>query len=161
MCPHCRAFITSKDRICPYCNEAVGPRAADRRDPGQILGGFIPHARFVTVMILLVNFGLFVATSFYSFKVGEGQALVRAIERPRRENVAVIVANCRAMSGLDLTISSVSPSTATSAMPALTGETTICAGAFASAGGVAYPTPKSSVTSTAAAMATGTVRGFW
>src|SRR5216683_2686706 len=76
MCPHCRAFITSKDRTCPYCHEVVGPRAADRRDPGQILGGFIPHARFVTVMILLVNFGLFVATTVYSSKVGEGQALI-------------------------------------------------------------------------------------
>jgi len=76
MCPHCRAFITSKDRTCPYCHEVVGPRAADRRDPGPILGGFIPHARFVTVMILLVNFGLFVATTVYSSKVGEGQALI-------------------------------------------------------------------------------------
>jgi len=75
MCPHCRAFITSSDRVCPYCNESVGPRAIDRREPGAILGGFIPHARYTTVIILLINFGLFVATSVYGKDVPEGQAL--------------------------------------------------------------------------------------
>ena len=76
MCPHCRAFITQSDRVCPYCNEAVGPRAIDRREPGQILGGFIPHARFTTTIILLINFGLYIATYVYGNSVGEGQALV-------------------------------------------------------------------------------------
>jgi rhomboid protease GluP len=69
MCPHCRAFITVKDRVCPYCNEVVGPRAVDR-DPKALLGGFIPHARFVTVMILLVNFSLYVACTLWSMKAG-------------------------------------------------------------------------------------------
>jgi rhomboid protease GluP len=62
MCPHCRAFITSHDKVCPYCNERVGPRAVERRDPGAILGGFIPHARFVTMIILTINVGLYLAT---------------------------------------------------------------------------------------------------
>lgn len=75
MCPHCRAFITTSDRTCPYCNESVGPRAIDRREPGAILGGFIPHARYTTVIILLINFGLYVATALYGKNVGEGQAL--------------------------------------------------------------------------------------
>ena len=76
MCPHCRAFITTSDRVCPYCNETVGPRAIDRREPGAILGGFIPHARYTTIMILLINFGLFVATSVYGKRrAREGQAL--------------------------------------------------------------------------------------
>jgi rhomboid protease GluP len=66
MCPQCRAFITNKDRICPYCNEPVGARAIDRRNPAAILGGIIPHARFNTVVILLINFGLFLATALYS-----------------------------------------------------------------------------------------------
>ncbi len=70
MCPHCRAFITTKDRICPYCETEVGPRAVDRRSPGEILGGLIPHARFTTVMILLVNFGLYAATALYSMRQG-------------------------------------------------------------------------------------------
>ena len=72
MCPHCRAFITAKDRTCPYCNEPVGHRAIDRRYPSPILGGMIPHARFNTTTILLVNFGLYVATTMYSMKAGTG-----------------------------------------------------------------------------------------
>ena len=76
MCPHCRAFITTSDRVCPYCNESVGPRAIDRREPGAILGGFISHTRYTTVIILLINFGLFVATSVYGKDVGEGPALL-------------------------------------------------------------------------------------
>src|SRR5438876_9399958 len=70
MCPHCRAFITSSDRVCPYCHEKVGPRAIERRDPGAILGGFIPHARFTTIIILLINFGLYIATTLYSMRIG-------------------------------------------------------------------------------------------
>jgi len=72
MCPHCRAFITTSDRTCPYCNEAVAPPA--RRSSGPILGGFIPHARFNTIMILLINFGLYVATSIFSMNSGRGNA---------------------------------------------------------------------------------------
>ena len=74
MCPHCRAFITNKDRTCPYCNETVGSRAIDRRNPAAILGGLIPHARFNTVVILLINFGLFLATALYSMGAGHGDA---------------------------------------------------------------------------------------
>jgi len=72
MCPHCRAFITNSDKVCPYCDEKVGPRMIDRRNPGEILGGLIPHARFTTVMILLVNFGLYAATALFSLKSGDG-----------------------------------------------------------------------------------------
>jgi len=60
MCPHCRAFITTKDRVCPYCNETVAPPVRSRT-PGPILGGMIPHARFNTVIILLINTALFLA----------------------------------------------------------------------------------------------------
>ncbi len=74
MCPHCRAFITTSDRTCPYCNEAVAP-VATRRSTGNILGGFVPHARFNTVVILILNFGLYLATSLYSMKGGRGNAM--------------------------------------------------------------------------------------
>jgi rhomboid protease GluP len=59
MCPNCRAFITTDDKVCPYCGEKVGPRAIDLRDTGQMLMGFIPSARFVTSVILLINFAFF------------------------------------------------------------------------------------------------------
>jgi rhomboid protease GluP len=77
MCPHCRAFITSHDKVCPYCNEKVGPRAAERGDTGGgILGGFIPHARFVTMIILLINAGLFVATVVFSQRSGRSSGFL-------------------------------------------------------------------------------------
>jgi rhomboid protease GluP len=72
MCPHCRAFITSSDRVCPYCDEKVGPRAIDRRSPADLLGGLIPHARFNTVLILIINFGLYIVTAIYSMRSGQG-----------------------------------------------------------------------------------------
>jgi rhomboid protease GluP len=50
----------------------VGARAIDRRTPAAILGGMIPHARFTTVVILLINFGLFLATALYSMGAGNG-----------------------------------------------------------------------------------------
>ena len=75
MCPHCRAFITDKDKVCPYCNERVGPRYAERARAADIIGGFIPHARFNTMLILLVNAGLFVATALFSMKLGLGTGM--------------------------------------------------------------------------------------
>jgi rhomboid protease GluP len=72
MCPHCRAFITVKDKVCPYCNERVGPRAIDRRGPADFLGGLIPHARFNTIVILLANFGLYLASTLYSMRAETG-----------------------------------------------------------------------------------------
>ena len=63
MCPNpdCRALITTNDRVCPYCGVQLGRPARSRIDSGQILGGMIPAARFTTVIILLINTGLFVA----------------------------------------------------------------------------------------------------
>lgn len=69
MCPQCRAFITTDDKICPYCQNEVGPKAVERRTPSDALGGLIPHARFTTVMILLINFGLYAAMVLHSNRV--------------------------------------------------------------------------------------------
>jgi rhomboid protease GluP len=76
MCPHCRAFITDKDRVCPYCNEQVGARAIDQRSTADVLGGLIPQERFTTTLFLLVNFGLFVAMVVYSMGLGNSSALM-------------------------------------------------------------------------------------
>jgi rhomboid protease GluP len=72
MCPNCRAFITSDDKVCPYCDLRLGERAVDRRSPSAV-SGIIPAARFTTVLILLINGGLFAATAIYSSRV-TGQA---------------------------------------------------------------------------------------
>jgi rhomboid protease GluP len=72
MCPNCRAFITTDDKVCPYCGVQVGARAAERSSPTDAIAGLIPHARFTTVMILLINTGLYIATLIYSAKSGHG-----------------------------------------------------------------------------------------
>ncbi|MBZ5633149.1 MAG: rhomboid family intramembrane serine protease [Acidobacteriia bacterium] len=72
MCPNCRAFITSDDKICPYCQAQVGERIIDRRSPSDALGGLIPHQRFVTMLILLINTGLYVATMLRTQQQGGG-----------------------------------------------------------------------------------------
>lgn len=66
MCSHCRAFITTDDKICPYCNTEVGKRAVDARAPADALGGLIPQARFTTIVILLINTGLYIGTLLYT-----------------------------------------------------------------------------------------------
>jgi rhomboid protease GluP len=75
MCPHCRAFITTRDRVCPYCNEPVGPPSVAREEGIRVLGGMIPHVRFNTAIILLINVGLYLATAIFSSHIGNTQAL--------------------------------------------------------------------------------------
>jgi rhomboid protease GluP len=73
MCPHCRAFITVKDKVCPYCNEAIAPKRSGGEDV-NLFGGFIPHARFNTIIIMLINFGMYMATALFSMNSGNESA---------------------------------------------------------------------------------------
>ncbi len=66
MCANCRAFITTNDKVCPYCDMPVGPRAIDRQMAADAMSGMIQGDRFITSVILLINVGMFVATLFYS-----------------------------------------------------------------------------------------------
>ncbi len=68
MCPNCRAFVTTDDKVCPYCEVPLGPRAVERRSPSDI--GGIPSSRFTTVVILLINAGLYAATALFSMNIG-------------------------------------------------------------------------------------------
>ncbi len=54
MCPNCRAFITVTDRVCPYCDAQVGPRAVDTRG-GQFVASFMPRANVTSILILALN----------------------------------------------------------------------------------------------------------
>jgi rhomboid protease GluP len=73
MCPNCRAFITTDDKVCPYCDHQISSqRAIDRRLPDDLLGGLIPHHRFTTIMILLVNAGLYIAMMTRSARMSFG-----------------------------------------------------------------------------------------
>lgn len=75
MCPNCRAFITTSDRVCPYCDQRVGPRAIEMRQTGDVLGGLIPQAHFTTVLIIVINGGLFLASLWLTKAFGETGAL--------------------------------------------------------------------------------------
>ena len=75
MCPNCRAFITTDDKVCPYCETKVGARAVGRGSPSEMLAGFIPAARFTTSLILLVNFGLYAVCAIYSMQHGNSNPL--------------------------------------------------------------------------------------
>jgi rhomboid protease GluP len=66
MCPNCRAFITTDDRVCPYCDFKLGPSAAARQRDTEPIAGFIPQAGFTTFVILLMNLGLYAATVIVS-----------------------------------------------------------------------------------------------
>lgn len=73
MCPNCRAFVSTSDKICPYCEVTLGPRAADRLPSDA--GSLIPAAHFTTVIILLINAGLYAATALFSMRATDGQGI--------------------------------------------------------------------------------------
>jgi len=75
MCPNCRAFITAKDRVCPYCDESVGPRYVERMPGASALGGLISQTHYTTFLILLINGGLFIATYLLGKNWGDNVAL--------------------------------------------------------------------------------------
>jgi rhomboid protease GluP len=66
MCPNCRAFITTSDRVCPYCEVQLAP---SYRQQSADVAGFIPKDRFTTVVILLINSGLYLAVAVLSMKL--------------------------------------------------------------------------------------------
>jgi rhomboid protease GluP len=72
MCPNCRAFITIDDKVCPYCDVPVPVRGFAAADT---IAGLIPHAQFVTSLILLINGALFAATVISSYHSGNSNAL--------------------------------------------------------------------------------------
>lgn len=73
MCPNCRAFITTADRVCPYCDMELGPTYRQRTAD---IAGFIPRDRFTTVVILLINSGLYAAMLVYSLSVAGAESAV-------------------------------------------------------------------------------------
>ncbi len=81
MCSSCRAFITVDDKVCPYCNFQLGTRAIDIRSPDNLLGGILPATRFLTMLLLIVNSGFYVATILYSSNAGNPNALMNIDSR--------------------------------------------------------------------------------
>jgi len=75
MCPHCRAFITTSDRVCPYCGEKVGHRAIDLRHPAEVLGGLVPSGLFISSLLITLNAGFYLLTVVASMKSGKGDLM--------------------------------------------------------------------------------------
>lgn len=74
MCPNCRAFITTDDRVCPYCELQLGPRVIEQR--ADSFGGLASHRNFTTLLLMLVNGGLYIATVLYAMRGGQGGGFV-------------------------------------------------------------------------------------
>ncbi len=68
MCPNCRAFITTSDRICPYCGIQLGPRAVDMRAT-RFAASFIPQANLTSTVILVINLAFYLAEVVVSYKL--------------------------------------------------------------------------------------------
>jgi rhomboid protease GluP len=77
ICPNCRAFISNADRVCPYCEFQLAPpvQSKPRRTIQMDSGGMFSSGRFVTMIILMINFGLYAATAIYSMKGNSGDIL--------------------------------------------------------------------------------------
>ena len=63
MCPHCRAFVEDSARVCTECHEPLPRTYAQRVSGGVALAGLVPPTHFTTLIILLLNSGLFAATA--------------------------------------------------------------------------------------------------
>lgn len=72
MCPNCRAFITTSDRVCPYCDAQLGPRAIDVRVASMGGLGFLPRAYSTSIIILTINFALYIAMTIVNARTSEG-----------------------------------------------------------------------------------------
>ena len=68
MCPHCRAFVPTSERVCTECHEPLGRPYAQRVAEGAALAGLVPPTHFTTLIILLINTALFAATLIVSLK---------------------------------------------------------------------------------------------
>jgi rhomboid protease GluP len=68
MCPNCRAFITMSDRVCPYCDTQLGPRAIDLR-ASQFAASLIPHGNITATVFLIINAALYLIELILSYKM--------------------------------------------------------------------------------------------
>lgn len=68
MCPNCRAFITRNDRVCPYCDVQLGPRAVDLRAT-QFAASLVPRGNITATVFLIVNATLYLVELILSNRI--------------------------------------------------------------------------------------------
>lgn len=73
MCPNCRAFVTTSDKVCPYCDVQLG---LTYRQKTSDVAGLIPRDRLTTVIILGVNTLMYAAMMLHALNVLGSQSLM-------------------------------------------------------------------------------------
>ncbi|HEX7361654.1 MAG TPA: rhomboid family intramembrane serine protease [Bryobacteraceae bacterium] len=68
MCPNCRAFITIKDRVCPYCGVQLGPRAIDMRAT-RFTSSLLPRANLTGAIFITINIVFFLIELAVNYSV--------------------------------------------------------------------------------------------
>jgi membrane associated rhomboid family serine protease len=68
MCPNCRAFVTMSDRVCPYCDAQLGPRAIDLR-ASQFAASLIPQGNVTATVFLIINAALYLIEIILSYRM--------------------------------------------------------------------------------------------
>lgn len=71
MCPNCRAFITIRDRVCPYCGVQLGPRAIDIR-ASQLASSLLPQANLTSLIFLIINAAFYIAELVADYRLRGG-----------------------------------------------------------------------------------------
>jgi rhomboid protease GluP len=71
MCPNCRAFITTSDRVCPYCGVQLGPRVVDVR-ASEVASSFLPRANTTAIIVLVINVAFYLLEIILSSGSGRG-----------------------------------------------------------------------------------------
>ena len=87
MCPSCRAFIDSKNKVCEYCGAEVGARKSAAAS--SAISSLVPQDNFTTIILLLVNFGLFVATLVMTMKSASGVWIWFPVRKGRSKNITL------------------------------------------------------------------------
>ena len=54
MCPNCRAFITTSDKVCPYCDVELGRPIVQMRSSPDLIAGIIPGLIAASVFMLMI-----------------------------------------------------------------------------------------------------------
>jgi rhomboid protease GluP len=65
ICPQCRAFISRADRVCPYCDFELVPKASSPFVNSRSLSNLLPQDGQITKYLLASNLFLYLATILF------------------------------------------------------------------------------------------------
>ncbi len=80
MCPHCRAFIDSKQRTCEYCGNPLPMTASRRLRREERVRRAGSQVGFTTMILLLINAGLFAASWILTMRLVGSSGFLGSID---------------------------------------------------------------------------------